>query len=82
MSYFDDWNEIDPEFVWEQSQRQKEIKNNKHIGWTTANGDLIPYSKMTTRHLINCKAMCEKKSPWRKEFLLYLNTELRRRGIL
>ena len=56
--------------------------NNKHIGWTTANGDLIPYSKMTTRHLINCKDMCERKSPWRKEFLPYLNTELRRRGAL
>ena len=89
MSYYDDWLVpimIDPDYIIEQEEEERErenkIESNRHIGWTTAKGDLIPYYKMTTRHLINCKNMCERKKPWRKNFLPYLNTELKRRGVL
>ena len=86
MSYYDDILTLymfdAEEYIMQQQIEQQEIEDNRHIGWTTAKGDLIPYSKMTTRHLINCKNMCERKKPWRKNFLPYLNTELKRRGVL
>ena len=86
MSYYDDILTLymfdAEEYIIQQQIEQQEIEDNRHIGWTTAKGDLIPYSKMTTRHLINCKKMCERKKPWRKNFLPYLNTELKRRGVL
>lgn len=86
MSYYDDILTLymfdAEEYIIQQQIEQQEIEDNRHIGWTTAKGDLIPYSKMTTQHLINCKNMCERKKPWRKNFLPYLNTELKRRGVL
>ena len=82
MSYYDDWIapfmfDVDDYFI-----QQKEIHDNRHIGWTTANGDFIPYGKMTTSHLINCKNMIMRKDGWRKDFLPYINVELKRRGVL
>lgn len=81
MSYYEDW--IAPYLydIEAEERRVEEIYENRHIGWTTAKGELIPYSKMTTRHLINCKRMVERDN-FRKDFLPYLNTELRRRGVI
>jgi len=36
---------------------------------------------MTTSHLINCKKLIEKNN-FRVKFLPYINTELKRRGVL
>ena len=80
MSYYDDW--IAP-FMFDVEDfliEQQEIHNNRHIGWTTKDGDFVLYSKMSVSHLINCKRMILRKD-WRKDFLPYINVELKRRGV-
>jgi len=80
MSYYDDWIApymFDCEAV---VARQQEIEDNRHIGWTTREGELIPYHKISTSHLINCKKFIE-RNDFRKSFLPYIITELKRRGI-
>ena len=82
MSYYDDWIApyyVDEDYIIEQQERQQEIENNRHIGWTTKDGDLIPYSKMTISHIKNCIRMIKRENI-RKIFLPYLLTELKRRG--
>lgn len=81
MSYYDDWVApymIDCEELIEQTHQAYE---NRHIGWTTKDWELIPYHKMSNSHLINCRNMILKNN-WRKQFLPYLETEMKKRGIL
>jgi len=82
MGYYEDW--IAPYMfdVEAYLQEQQDIVNNRHIGWTTKDGELIRYKDMTTSHLINCKKMIERNKNWRTEFLPYIETELKRRGVL
>lgn len=81
MSYYDDWIAPNMFDVESYLQEIKEVEDNRHIGWTTKDGELIPYSKMTTSHLINCKNMIIRKD-FRKSFLPYINSELKRRGVI
>lgn len=80
MSYYEDWVASYLYDIEAEERKQEEAYENRHIGWTTAKGELIPYSKMTTRHLINCKRMIERDN-FRKVFLSYINTELKRREV-
>lgn len=79
MSYYDDWIAPNMFDVESYLQEIREAENNRHIGWTTKDGDLIPYSEMTTSHLINCRKMIIRKDI-RKSFLPYIDSELKRRG--
>ena len=80
MSYYDDWiapNMIDVGFL---QAREAEAHSMCHVGWTTAADEFIPYGKMETSHLLNCKRMIERKNGWRRDFLPYIEHELRLRG--
>ena len=83
MSWYDDWCCIAPgvDDMEERLVAEEEACSLAHIGWTTADGDLIPYGEMQTSHLLNCKRMIERKNGWRREFLRYIEHELRLRGI-
>ena len=81
MGYYEDWiapNMIDCEQL---IQKTHDAYENRHIGWTTKDGELIPYSKMSTSHLINCKRLIERTN-FRAKFLSYINVELKRRGVI
>jgi hypothetical protein len=79
MAYYDDW--IAPFMIDEDSilTEIEEAYNNRHLGWTTKEGELILYKDMSLWHILNCVKMI-KRLGIRKAFLPYLCAELKRRG--
>ena len=51
-------------------------------GWTTANGDKIPLSKMETRHICNCIKLFESKNMYKWYRIFKEELERRRTGKL
>lgn len=82
MSYFED--EIEPYIglAEDYAMEMAEIESKKHIVWTTKNGKFIRYSKMSTSHLINCRNMILRGDGWRRDFLPFIEAELRKRGVI
>lgn len=79
MSAYED--EIAPNmFDVEQVVYEEAIASSMcHEGWTTKDGSFIPYQRMGTTHLVNCRNLILKKNGWRREFLKYINRELKTR---
>lgn len=78
MSYYEDWIEYD----YEYEDEYRRIEDEARIGvWTTRDGEKIPVSEMTTRHINNTISFLERKDtndimmPW----IIRFKKELERR---
>ena len=78
MSWYDDWCCLAPGRA-EEIGAEEMAYSRMHLGWTTARDTFIPYERMDTSHLLNCRRKIE-RDKWRTEFLPYINNELKMRG--
>lgn len=94
MSYAEDFNhDLDPEFLGlslygsdydlDSERLEKGEEFIEITVWRMRDGSLIAIKDMTTSHIKNCIKMIHRSGDtWRREYVKYLESELKRRGIL